>query len=398
MNRDDFPILRQNIVYFDNGATTLKPQCVIDKMVDYYSNYTSNIHRGEYSFAHKTNEEYDGVREIVKNFIGASKNEEIIFTKGSTEALNMIVFGFFKNKLKEGDEVLINKAEHASNVLPWFVLQKESSIKVKNIELDENYELTFENVKKSITPKTRVIAISHISNVVGDVRDVLEIGKLCLENDIYFVVDASQAVSHIEVNVLKSHISFLAFSGHKMMGPTGVGVLYGKYDLLCEMQPLEYGGGMNQAFSSDGSYELKTPPSRFEAGTPPIAEVIGLGEAIKYIMSIGVSNIHKHEMELKQYLVSEMEKIDNVILYNKHSKSGIVIFNLDHVFSQDTAIYLNHYNICVRAGNHCTKMLKDDLGIKNTCRVSMYLYNTKEDVDKLIEALRVSKNIFKVIL
>ena len=183
-----------------------------------------------------------------------------------------------------------------------------------------------------------------------------------------------------------------------MMGPTGVGVLYGKYDLLCEMQPLEYGGGMNQAFSSDGSYELKTPPSRFEAGTPPIAEVIGLGEAIKYIMSIGVSNIHKHEMELKQYLVSEMEKIDNVILYNKHSKSGIVIFNLDHVFSQDTAIYLNHYNICVRAGNHCTKMLKDDLGIKNTCRVSMYLYNTKEDVDKLIEALRVSKNIFKVIL
>lgn len=398
MNRKDFPVLKQDVVYFDNGATTLKPQCVIDKMVDYYSNYTSNIHRGEYSFAHRTNEEYDGVREIVKDFIGATKSDEIVFTKGSTESLNMIVFGFFKNKLKEGDEVLINKAEHASNVLPWFVLQKDLGIKVNNIELDDNYELTLENVRKKVTPNTKVIALSHISNVVGDVRDVVEIGKLCREHDIYFVVDASQAVSHIDVNVLKSNISFMAFSGHKMMGPTGVGVLYGKYDLLCEMVPLEYGGGMNQSFREDGSYELKTPPTRFEAGTPPIAEVIGLGEAIKYINKIGVSKIHEHEIKLKKYLIERLEKIDNVILYNKNSESGIVIFNLDHVFSQDTAIYLNHYNICVRAGNHCTKMLKDDLGIKNTCRISMYLYNTEEDVDRLIEALENSKDIFKIIL
>lgn len=398
MNREDFPVLNQDIVYFDNGATTLKPKCVIEKMVDYYSKYTSNIHRGEYSLAIKTNKEYDGVRDIVKGFIGAISSDEIVFTKGSTEALNMIVFGFFKNILKEGDEVLINKGEHASNVLPWFVLQKEIKIKVKNVVLDDNLELTVDNIKNSITSKTKVIAVSHISNVVGDIRDVTSIGKLCKEKDIYFVVDASQAVSHIPIDVVNSNISFMAFSGHKMMGPTGVGVLYGKYDLLCEMEPLEYGGGMNQVFEEDGSFELKNPPSKFEAGTPPIAEVIGLGEAINYIESIGVENIHQYELSLKKYLIEQIEDIDNVILYNKNSESGIIIFNLDHVFSQDTAVYLNHYNICVRAGNHCTKMLKDDLKIKNTCRVSMYLYNTKEDVDRLVKALKESKDIFKVIL
>ncbi len=398
MNREDFPMLQQDIVYFDNGATTLKPKCVVDKMVDYYSNYTSNIHRGDYQAAIRTNKEYDGVREIVRDFIKAEKENEIVFTKGSTEALNMIAFGYFKNILSEDDEVLIDKAEHASDVLPWLVLQEKIGIKVKCIPLDENYELTVDNVKKSITSKTKVISISHISNVVGDIRDVKTIGQICHDKDIYFVVDASQAVSHIDINVVDSNIDFMAFSAHKMMGPTGVGVLYGKYDLLLKMEPLEYGGGMNQYFEENGDYELKLPPLKFEAGTPPIAEVIGMGEAIKYIKKIGVDKIHEHELTLKKYLVSEMEKIDNVILYNKSSESGIVIFNLDHVFSQDTSIYLNHYNIYIRAGNHCTKMLKDDLKIKNTCRVSMYVYNTKDDVDKLIDALKNSKDIFKIVL
>ena len=398
MNREDFPMLQQDIVYFDNGATTLKPKCVVDKMVDYYSNYTSNIHRGDYQAAIRTNKEYDGVREIVRDFIKAEKENEIVFTKGSTEALNMIAFGYFKNILSEDDEVLIDKAEHASDVLPWLVLQEKIGIKVKCIPLDENYELTVDNVKKSITSKTKVISISHISNVVGDIRDVKTIGQICHDKDIYFVVDASQAVSHIDINVVDSNIDFMAFSAHKMMGPTGVGVLYGKYDLLLKMEPLEYGGGMNQYFEENGDYELKLPPLKFEAGTPPIAEVIGMGEAIKYIKKIGVDKIHEHELTLKKYLVSEMEKIDNVILYNKSSESGIVIFNLDHVFSQDTSIYLNHYNIYIRAGNHCTKMLKDDLKVKNTCRVSMYVYNTKDDVDKLIDALKNSKDIFKIVL
>lgn len=398
MNREEFPILNQKLIYLDNSATTLKPKCVIDKMVEYYSNYTSNIHRGDYSNAIKTNEEYDNVRSIVKDFIHAKDNKEIVYTSGATESLNMIVFGFFKNILKKDDEVLITKAEHASNILPWLVLEKENDIKVDYIPLNEEYELTVENVLNKITDKTKVISIAHISNVVGDIRNIEEIGRICKEKNIYFVVDAAQSISHIPVDVIKSNVSFLAFSAHKMTGPTGVGILYGQKKLLDQMLPLKYGGGMNQSFESDGSYILKETPIKFESGTPPIAEVIGLGEAIKFITSIGVDKIHEHEYNLKKYLVEELEKIPNITVYNKNSKSGIVIFNIQGVFSQDTSIYLNHYNIAIRAGNHCAKILKDDLKIKNTCRISIYLYNTKKEIDRVIEILKNSKDIFKVVI
>ena len=398
MNRDEFPILNQDLIYLDNGATTLKPKIVVDKMVDYYEKYTSNIHRGDYNNAIKTNEEYDNVRNIVKDFINAEDPNEIVYTSGTTESLNLAVFGFFKNKLSEGDEVLISKAEHASNVLPWLALEKEKKIKVKYIPLDENYELTLDNLESSLTEKTKVISIAHISNVIGDIRDIEKIGKICKEKNIYFVVDAAQSVSHIPIDVVKANVSFLAFSAHKMTGPTGVGVLYGKKELLKDMQPLKYGGGMNQSFESDNSYILKDYPIKFEAGTPPIAEVIGLGEAIKFITDIGVEKIHDHEYSLKKYLIDNLEKIPNIVLYNKNSKSGIVTFNIKGVFSQDTSVYLNHYNIAIRAGNHCAKILKDDLNIKNTCRISIYLYNTKEEIDKVIEVLKNSKDIFKVVI
>lgn len=398
MNRDEFPILNQDLIYLDNGATTLKSKRVVDKMVDYYEKYTSNIHRGDYNNAIKTNEEYDNVRNIVKDFINAEDPNEIVYTSGTTESLNLAVFGFFKNKLSEGDEVLISKAEHASNVLPWLVLEKEKKIKVKYIPLDENYELTLDNLESSLTDKTKVISIAHISNVIGDIRDIEKIGKICKEKNIYFVVDAAQSVSHIPIDVVKANVSFLAFSAHKMTGPTGVGILYGKKELLKDMQPLKYGGGMNQSFESDNSYILKDYPIKFEAGTPPIAEVIGLGEAIKFITDIGVEKIHDHEYSLKKYLIDNLEKIPNIVLYNKNSKSGIVTFNIKGVFSQDTSVYLNHYNIAIRAGNHCAKILKDDLNIKNTCRISIYLYNTKEEIDKVIEVLKNSKDIFKVVI
>ena len=398
MNRDEFPILNQDLIYLDNGATTLKPKRVVDKMVDYYEKYTSNIHRGDYNNAIKTNEEYDNVRNIVKDFINAEDPNEIVYTSGTTESLNLAVFGFFKNKLSEGDEVLISKAEHASNVLPWLALEKEKKIKVKYIPLDENYELTLDNLESSLTYKTKVISIAHISNVIGDIRDIEKIGKICKEKNIYFVVDAAQSVSHIPIDVVKANVSFLAFSAHKMTGPTGVGVLYGKKELLKDMEPLKYGGGMNQSFESDNSYILKDYPIKFEAGTPPIAEVIGLGEAIKFITDIGVEKIHDHEYSLKKYLIDNLEKIPNIVLYNKNSKSGIVTFNIKGVFSQDTSVYLNHYNIAIRAGNHCAKILKDDLNIKNTCRISIYLYNTKEEIDKVIEVLKNSKDIFKVVI
>ena len=398
MNREDFPALDEKLIYFDNSATSLKPKCVIDKMVEYYSKYTSNIHRGDYDNAMRTNKEYDETREVVKNFINAKSSDEIVFTSGTTDSMNTIVFGYFKNVLNKEDEVLITKSEHASNVLPWFVLEKMGKCTVKYIPLDENYEVTLENVKSSITKNTKVISIAHVSNVIGDKRDIESIGKIAKENNLYFVVDAAQSVSHINIDVEKSNISFLAFSGHKMCGPTGVGVLYSKSEYLKDLVPLKYGGGMNESFESDKCYVIKSFPTNLEAGTPPIAEVIGLKEAINYVTGIGVDNIHKHEVELKKYLLSKIKDMDNIIIYNKNSESGIVTFNIKDVFAQDTSVYLNTYGIAIRSGNHCAKILKDDLGIKNTCRISFYIYNTFEEVDKLVEALKNSDKLYDVVI
>lgn len=397
MNREDFPMLNSDIVYFDNGATTLKPQCVVDSMDKYYLNHTSNIHRGDYEAAMITNNLYDESRRIVGDFVNADSSC-CIFTSGATMSLNMVVFGYMRKHLKQGDEILLNKSEHASNVLPWIKLCEEIGTKIKYVPLDENYNLTYDNIKDSITDNTKVISLSHISNVIGDVRDVEKIGELCKDKGILFNVDGSQSVPHIKIDFKKCNIDFLSFSAHKMCGPTGVGVLVGKMNLLEEMDPLLYGGGMNNYFEFDNTYELKSIPTRFEAGTPPIAEVIGLGEAIKYLEQIGMDNIHNHEVKLKKYFIEKVKDITNVIIYNKDSDSGIISFNIDGVFAQDTAIYLNHYNIYVRAGNHCTKMLKDDLKINNTVRASFYFYNDFEDVDRLVETLKNSKDIFKVVL
>lgn len=398
MNREDFPAIDENLIYFDNSATSLKPKCVIDKMVEYYSKYTSNIHRGDYNNAIRTNKEYDETRDVVKDFIHAKNSDEIVFTSGTTDSMNTIVFGYFKNILNKDDEVLITKSEHASNVLPWFVLEKMGKCTVKYIPLNEDHEVTLENVKSSITKNTKVISIAHVSNVIGDVRDIEGIGGVAKENNLYFVVDAAQSVSHINIDVVKSNVSFLAFSGHKMCGPTGVGVLYGKSEYLKDLVPLKYGGGMNESFESDKCYVLKSYPTNLEAGTPPIAEVIGLKEAINYVTKIGVDNIHKHELELKKYLISKIENMDNIIIYNKNSKSGIVTFNIKDVFAQDTSIYLNTYGIAIRAGNHCAKILKDEIDIKNTCRISFYIYNTFEEVDKLVEALKNSDKLYDVVI
>ena len=396
MNREDFPILN-NVVYLDNGATTLKPKCVIDVMDNYYLNHTSNIHRGDYDAAIKTNELYDNVRNIVANFINCDPNC-VIYTSGATMSLNMVVFGYMKNYLKEGDEVLLNKAEHASNILPWIRLQEEIGIVIKYVPLNDDYSLTLDNIKKCVTNKTKVISLAHVSNVIGDVRDIKEITKYAHQNNIIVNVDGAQSVPHMKIDFKDLDIDFLSFSGHKMCGPTGVGILVGKYELLEKMDPLMYGGGMNSSFEEDNSYELKSIPTRFEAGTPAIAEVIGLGEAIKYLESIGMDNIHNHEIELKKYFLDKVKDINNIIIYNRSTDSGIIAFNIDKVFAQDTSMYLNHYKIAVRAGNHCTKLLKDEMNIRNTVRVSFYFYNNNDDIDKLIEALSNSKDIFNVII
>ena len=398
INREDFPILKNDIIYFDNGATTLKPKCVVEAMNDYYYNYGANIHRGDYKISLKASEEYEKVRDKVKDFINAKSSKEIVFTAGDTDSLNKIVFGFMKDYLNEGDEVLLTKSEHASNVLPWLELSKDKKIKISYIPLNDNHELTLEALTDTITDKTKVISIAHITNVVGDVRNIHEISKIAHKNNIILVVDGAQSVPHMKTDVIKDDIDFLTFSAHKMLGPTGVGVLYAKEEYLEKMRPIEYGGGMNQYFEVTGEVEYKSIPTRFEAGTPPIAEVIGLGSAIDYLQKIGMDKIYEYEKVLKRYLVSKLESNTKVILYNKSTDSGVLAFNLEGIFSQDTAIYLDHYNICVRAGNHCAKILKDEINIKNTCRISLYFYNTKEEIDKLVEVLEKSDDLFKVIL
>lgn len=398
LNREDFEILKDGLIYFDNAATTMKPKRVVDAIVDYYTKYTANAHRGDYDNSLIVDNKYEGVREKVKDFINANSSSEIIFTKGSTESFNMIVFGFMSYYLKKDDEVILSKEEHASNILPWQALARRIGFKIKYVTLNENYELTIDNLQKEINSNTKVISLAHITNTIGDVRPIEEIGNICKEHNILFVLDATQSIGHMKVDVQKYNVSFLGFSAHKMLGPTGVGILYGKKELLENLVPIELGGGMNLTFSSSGNYTLKELPARLEAGTRNIAGVIGMGEAISYLESVGLDKIHEHEVELKKYLIERLKEVKNITIYNKNTDSGVLLFNVDNYFSQDVAIYLNQFKICIRAGNHCAKMLEEVICATNTCRISLYLYNTKEEIDKLIEALKNQDKILDTLV
>ena len=395
MNREDFPMLFNNIIYFDNGATTFKPKQVLKKISDYYTEYTANAHRGDYHISLKVDMEYELARNIVQEFINAKERSEIVFTSGSTESLNYIATGFFGNYLEVGDEILITKAEHASNVLPWFRLAKQLDVLVNFIDLDDNHYVTVDNVLKAITPRTKVISLAQITNVIGDIRPIKEICKIAHERGIFVVVDAAQSAPHIKIDVQDLDCDFLAFSGHKLCGPTGVGVLYGKKELLENMEPVNLGGGMNESFDTVNDVYLKSLPTRLEAGTPNIEGVLGLGEAINYLNSIGMDKIHEYEMALRKYLVEKLIDIKHIDIINMEADSGIVAFNVDGVFSQDVAVYLDKYNICLRAGNHCAKILKDEVGVKNTCRISLYFYNNYEEIDRLVELLKDKDRIVR---
>ena len=398
MHREDFDIFNSGIIYLDNAATTMKPKCVINAINDYYTKYTANAHRGDYDNSLKVDDEYEGVRDKVKNFINASSANEIVFTSGSTQSFNMVIFGFMSNYLKKDDEVILNKGEHASNLLPWLVLSKSIGFNIKYAKLDDNNNLTIDSIKDEITDKTKVISIAHISNTIGDIRDVESIGNICKEKNILFVLDATQSIGHIKIDVQKINVDFLGFSAHKMLGPTGVGVLYGKMELLEKLIPLEYGGGMNADFASTGEYSLKDIPTRFEAGTQNIAGVIGMGAAIDYLSSIGMDNIHEYELNLRKYLIDKLSNIDNIKIYNKDVESGLVLFNVGKYFGQDVAIYLNQFKICIRAGNHCAKMLHEEIGDASTCRISLYFYNTKEEIDKVCEVLKEQDKILDTLV
>ena len=391
MNREDFPLLKQDIIYFDNGATSLKPKILSDKISDYYNNYSANAHRGDYDISLKVDDSFEKTRNLVKEFINAKSTKEIIFTSGTTDSLNKIIFGYFKYNLKENDEVILTKSEHASNVLPWFELADELKLKIRYIDLDDNLSVTINNLKKCININTKVISLALITNVVGDIRPIKEIISLAHPNNILVIGDAAQSIAHTKTDVRDLDIDFLAFSAHKMYGPTGVGVLYGKEELLNNIRPIIFGGGMNATYVSTGIRVYDDIPYLLEAGTQNIAGVIGFGSVIEYINSIGIERIEEYEKELKKYAVKRLEEVKDIIIINKNTDSSIITFNIKDIFAQDLAIYLNKYHICVRAGNHCSKILKENIGIKNTCRASLSFYNTKEEIDKLVEVLKNPK-------
>lgn len=388
MHREDFPILQNDLIYFDNGATTLKPTCVIDAIVDYYKNYTANAERGDYQNSLLVDQNIDLTRKAVQRFIHAKSEREIVFTENATDSLNQIIFGFFKYKLKKGDHVLLTKSEHASNVLPWFELEEELGIQIDYIPLDEHLHVTLDHVKESITENTKVISIAEVTNVVGDVRPMKEIIQYAHEHGIYVLVDGAQSAPHKKTDVQDMDADFFVFSLHKMCGPTGVGILYGKLELLNEMKPLKYGGGMNVSFTSNGSKVYKNVPTLFEAGTVQIAGIIASRFAIEYLEKIGMDHIHEYEMQLKEYALNRLREVPGIQIYNPDTDSAIISFNIDGIFAQDLTIYLDHYHICVRAGSHCAKILIDEIGIKNTCRMSFYFYNTKEEIDRMVEVLK----------
>jgi cysteine desulfurases, SufS subfamily len=397
--REDFPMFKNNkemqgkrFCYLDNAATSFKPQSVIDACNLYYENETANAHRGDYDLAYKVDVKVDEVREKVAKFIGAKK-EEIVFTSGASMSLNLIAYGYGFKFLKEEDEILLTEAEHASNVLPWFKVRELTKCKINYIPLDEEGRLTPENLKKVINKHTKIVSVAQVTNVLGYVIDIKAIAKICHENGTILVVDGAQSVPHMKTNVKDLDCDFIIFSGHKMCGPTGTGVLYGKYDLLCKMDALMTGGGDNARFDMCGNVALLEPPLKFEAGTQNLAGIYGLGAAVDYLTKIGMDNIEQYEHELREYAISKLEKLDNVILYNKDAETGIITLNVKDVFPQDEATYLNSKGICVRSGQHCAKMLVDFLKTVGTVRVSLYFYNTKDDIDQLVEALKTGGNI-----
>ena len=390
--REQFPMLNNKtmqghpLVYLDNASTTFKPQCVIDATVKYYSEETANHHRGDYDLLFNMDKKVQETRETVARFIN-SDAKEVVFTSGDTMSLNLIALSYGFQFLKKGDEIILSENEHASDLLPWYEVSHLTGAVIKFIPLDKDGCLTVDNLQKIITNKTKVISVAQVSNVLGNVVDIKAFAKVAHENGAILVVDGAQSVPHMKVDFKENDIDFLTFSGHKMCGPTGIGCLIGKYELLEKMWPYFVGGGMNVSFNKKIEMVPYDPPMRFEAGTQNIAGILGLKAAIEFIESIGVENIHAHDRELCEYALSKLEKCEDIIIYNKNAKNGIITFNRKGVFAQDEATLLNSKGIAIRSGQHCAKILNDYLGTPATCRMSTYLYTSKEDIDAFVDAV-----------
>jgi len=391
--RQDYPMLNgrsmqgKPLVYFDNAATTFKPQVVIDTVVKYYTEQSANVHRGDYDLSYQVSEAYESAREAVARFINAQPRE-IVFTSGASAALNLVAYGWGQKYLKEGDVILSTEAEHASNILPWFKAAEVTKAIFEYIPLADNGEITLENFKAAMHSKVKVVTLANITNVLGYVAPIKEMAKIAHEFGAIIVVDGAQGVPHIATDVEDWDVDFLAFSAHKLCGPTGVGALYGKYELLQLTDPFMLGGGSNARFDICGNILLKNPPYKFEAGTPAIEAVLGFKAAIDYISAIGMENITNYEHELRAYLMSQIKDMEHITIYNPDAATGIITFNVKDIFAQDAASYINSQGIAVRAGNHCAKILMDMLQTSETIRASLYFYNTKEEIDHFANVIR----------
>lgn len=399
--RQMFPILHQEInghplVYLDNAATTQKPVQVIEAVNDYYRKYNSNVHRGVHTLGSKATDGYEGAREKVRKFLNAKSTAEIIFTRGTTTALNLIAQSYGLANVKEGDEIVITYMEHHSNIIPWQQVAKIKGAVLKYIPLQEDGTISLEDVKATITDKTKIVSVVYISNVLGAINPVKEIAKIAHEHGAVMVVDGAQSTPHLKVDVQDLDCDFYCLSGHKMLAPTGIGALYGKKELLENMEPIEFGGEMIDFVGLQES-TWKELPYKFEGGTPIIAGAIGLGAAIDFINEIGIDNIAAHEHKLVAYAMNEMSQIDGLTIFGPKDatkRSGLITFNLDEVHPHDVATVLDSEGIAVRAGHHCAQPLMKWLKQSATARASFYVYNTEEEVDKLVKGLVRTKEYF----
>lgn len=399
--QQDFPLLLQKdeqgrtLAYLDNAATTQKPKQVIDAVCDYYRTYNSNPHRGTYDISVRVTETFENVRRKVAHFIGAKSSDEIVFTSGTTDSMNLIALSYGEQFIQSGDEILISVLEHHANLLPWQRLAKKKNAKLIYLVPDHDGILSLEEVKEKLSPKTKIVAITHISNVLGYVNPIREITQLAHEQGAIVVLDGAQSVPHIQINVEELAVDFMAFSGHKMMAPAGIGVLYGKKELLDVMEPVRIGGGIVEEVTMD-SVRYLDAPWKFEAGTQNAEGVIGLGAAIDYISSIGLSTIQTIEQELVSYALNQILKLPYIELYgskNATHRTGVLSFNVTEVHPHDTATILASHGVAVRAGHHCAQPLMKHLGVNATCRMSLYFYNSKEDIDRLINGLKTVKGV-----
>ncbi|KFF55519.1 cysteine desulfurase SufS [Bacillus stercoris] len=396
--REQFPILHQQVnghdlVYLDSAATSQKPRAVIETLDKYYNQYNSNVHRGVHTLGTRATDGYEGAREKVRKFINAKSMAEIIFTKGTTTSLNMVALSYARANLKPGDEVVITYMEHHANIIPWQQAVKATGATLKYIPLQEDGTISLEDVRETVTSNTKIVAVSHVSNVLGTVNPIKDMAKIAHDNGAIIVVDGAQSTPHMKIDVQDLDCDFFALSSHKMCGPTGIGVLYGKKALLENMEPAEFGGEM---IDFVGLYEStwKELPWKFEAGTPIIAGAIGLGAAIDFLEEIGLDEISRHEHKLAAYALERFSQLDGVTVYGPKERAGLVTFNLDDVHPHDVATVLDAEGIAVRAGHHCAQPLMKWLDVTATARASFYLYNTEEEIDKLVEALQKTKEYF----